>query len=727
MNCLSGNQKKSGLTYCRMVVFTLITLSILILSIYGNSFHCSWHFDDVPNITENSKLHMTEISWNSLKSAIFSDRNNPNMPYRPVSCLSFALNYFFGGLNVAGYHLVNILIHLATSIFLFLFVYGTLTLPILRKKYSSNAYPIALLATVLWAINPIQTQAITYIVQRMASLAAMFYIIGMYCYLRARISERSAKKVSFFVLCFISFCLALGSKENAAMFPMSVLLYEMLILQHDPAIFFRKNLLKFIAVLCLTLSIGLVYLQIKTGNPFSFLHGYENRAFTLGQRLLTEPRIILFYISLLFYPMPNRLNIAHNITISTSLFHPISTFFSILIIAGAIAGAIFLSKKRPIISFSVLFFFLNHVIESSIFPLELVFEHRNYLPSMFLFVPVAMFLHYLLDTYATKKAMRSIVSAFIILVIVGLGHSTFMRNFTWKNEKSLWIDAADKSPNLFRSHHNLAKYYQDHGQIQKAISEYHSALKKRTINNKNDKFITYYNLAKLYSDKKQYKKAVVLYKKSLHLNPSYPYAYNNLGVVMENTGRPNAAYENFLKALQLNPNSSTIHYNIGLFYLKRGKPDKAIWHLEKASKDNNYKKLCIDKLAIAYKQKGLLARAITYFKKSLKMRPNEIMDHLHLAEIFFRKGDQKSCQVEIDRFLRAIPNQEILKKEIKRFLITDDAKYMLPDPHIILSLLLAGCERRSSAMLRWQSYINETMLELKKKGGSKNFPTPSNK
>jgi len=221
------------LSHCRIVVFSIIALSLLIFSIYGNSFDCSWHFDDEPNITDNPNLHLKEITWQNLKRALFSDRNNPAYPYRPMACLTFALNHYFGGLNVFGYHLVNVLIHLISSVFLFLFIYHTLNLASLKAKYARQSYFIALLATTLWAINPVQTQAVTYIVQRMASLAGMFYIMSMFFYLKARISETGSKKIIFFILCFVSFVMALGSKENAAILPLSVFLYEIVILQED--------------------------------------------------------------------------------------------------------------------------------------------------------------------------------------------------------------------------------------------------------------------------------------------------------------------------------------------------------------------------------------------------------------------------------------------------------------------------------------------------------------
>jgi len=702
MTPFSKDHQGPRLTYCRMAVFATVSLGILIFLVYSNSFHCSWHFDDMPNITENSSLHMTDISWHSLKSAIFSDRNNPNIPSRPVACVSFALNYYFGGLHVAGYHLVNIFIHLVSSIFLFLFIYRTLNLPTLRQKYGPSAYFVALLSTVLWAINPVQTQAITYIVQRMASLAAMFYIMAMYFYLKGRVADPGTRKTFYFVLCAVSFLLALGSKENAAMLPLSLLLFEMLILQQDTLRFFRRNLLKLAIVLGMTLVVGLAYLYIKSGNPFSFLNGYGNRPFTLGQRLLTEPRIILLYISLLFYPMPDRLNIAHDITISTSLMHPVSTLFSILIIAGLIAGAVLVSRKRPFISFSILFFFLNHVVESSIFPLELIFEHRNYLPSMFLFVPVAMGLDFMLKIYTDKKTMKTILSGFIILVLIGFGHSTFMRNFAWKNEKSLWIDSAEKSPDLCRPHHNLGRYYQDHGYYQKAIQEYQKALESPFINRRDSVFVTYYNLGKIYVHKKDYKTAESFYDKALALNSDFPPLFNDMATLFDREGNPQLAHKYLIKALKLSPHDLFATFNLGIYYLRQGKPAKAINCFSRLPEnDTSFGERFPFYLGIAFKETGRLGMAAVFLRKSIQKNPKDIMARIHLAEVFLAAGKKEWAEREMVNAIDLIGNREVFQKILRDMTGKGKSQNLQPRKEVIIPLMREVLVKKSKTLKKW--------------------------
>jgi tetratricopeptide (TPR) repeat protein/fumarate reductase subunit D len=689
----SGNEsfiayKPQTLTYCRHVLFAFITLGIIVFMIYSNSFNCSWHFDDEHTITDNPNIHMKDLSWDSLKRAFHSDQNHPQRIYRPVSCLSFALNYYLGGLDVSGYHLVNISIHFITAVFLFLFIYQTLNLPLLRDRYAEKAYFIALFSTVLWAINPVQGQAVTYIVQRMASMAGMFYIMSMYLYLKARTAENNLSRFIFYFLGISAFLLGLGSKENAVMVPFSLALFEVFLLQETPWLNIRKHIKTYLIIIALFLIAGLLYVCLKDINIFEhLLAGYRDRPFTLVQRLLTETRIIIFYISLLLYPVSTRLNIAHDTDISTSLFTPITTVISLLLITGIIVLALYKSKKYPLVAFSICFFFLNHIVESSFLPLELIYEHRNYIPSMFFFLPLVMGFSAIIDYYGARKAMQYILLAFIVLYLVGLGHSTFIRNFTWKHPKSLWIDAIEKAPGLARSHHNLGRYYHDNGYRVEALSEYQKALAGRLAHRKSIYFYTYYNLGKLFSDQKDYVKAEFYYRKALEINPKFPAIYINLASIYDMNGDAESAYEYIKKAFNLYPNNPVTNLNLGLYYIKIDMPEKAIFHLERSSgsgsssRQNSY-------MGIAYKQKGLSGKAIIFFKEAIKNEPSDVMSYLHMAEIYSKKGHQDKAKKAVEKALSLmIGHESRLRETLDNLLKRTDLEKIQPDPDVVLPLI----------------------------------------
>jgi hypothetical protein len=277
---------------------TLILLMLICISIpYSNSLGNSWHLDDVANILLNTQLHLTSLSFSNILNTFFAHPDGPGRLYRPVSCLSFALNWFWGKDSTFGYHLINIIIHLLISFFLFKTILLLLNSPRLKEKYSGFELSIAALATIFWAINPLQTQSVTYIVQRMASLAALFNLLGIYFYIHGRnvTEDRKEKKIFYFFLMVVFFFLAIGSKENSVAFPLSVLLVEFIFYKDS-----KISKTKFFLFIIGSLALGLLSSSLLTEkNILGVLTaGYENRTFSLSQRFLTEFRVVSWYLSL---------------------------------------------------------------------------------------------------------------------------------------------------------------------------------------------------------------------------------------------------------------------------------------------------------------------------------------------------------------------------------------------------------------------------------------------
>ena len=693
--------KESSVSYCRKNVFAFAALFLMIVITYSNSLNCSWHFDDFINIVDNPRLHMKEITFDSVKRAICSDRNYPSFPYRPVAGLSFALNYYVGGLKVKGYHLVNIAIHFLSAIFLYLFIYRSLQLKTLQC-YGYKAHFISLLATTLWAINPIQTQAVTYIVQRMASMAGMFYIAGMYFYLRARTARDRSLFYLFLAVCFIAFLLSLGSKENAAIFPVSVFLYELLVLQDDPVSFLKKSWPTLSVCIGATFLIGVFYLYYKTGHFFISSADFKNRLFTPGERLLTETRIVVYYLFLIYYPMPNRLCIVKDFDISTSVFTPFTTFFSIVLIVSLLGLGIILARRRPFISFAIFFFFINHLIESTIFPLELYFEHRNYIPSMFLFVPVAIAIAKVLEIYRNRISMRVIIEGFVILVIVGYGHSTFMRNFTWKTEESLWLDALSKSPNLPRVHHNLGKYYADRGMKDKGIRHYQAAIRLKRGSARETDHLTYYNLAQIYLADKKYEKAAQLLRKALKIQPRFSDAYNALASISIKKKDFDLAYDLVIKSLRYNSVNIGAYNNLALILMEKRQFEKALRVLKKAYELDEDNFITTVNLGIANKLLGRFRTALKQFRVALRRNPNEFFTKLQVAETYVYMGKPRLARAILESIVDSMQPEQIrdkLQKEYSEYVVS-----ILPDKKILFPIFKQVLEERGK---RYQKVAKE--------------------
>ncbi len=456
------------------ILNAILLIAVAIFFIYSNTFHASWHFDDEPNILLNSKLQISELSIEQLRQAMSANPVSPESGklYRPLPCLTFGLNWYFGQDNVRGYHAVNTAIHILTAWLLFL----TLRL-LLHLHYEDEDSRLieaaALLGALFWALAPIQTQAVTYIVQRMASMAAMFAIAAIYAYLRGRRAANGNGKSLWYLLCLLCFFAALGSKENAILLLPSLALVEFSFFRHQ--ITKRQIILSALAAVLALIAAaffvrhGLGLAPFSFSNPLSFLDSYSNRSFTFSQRILTQPRILLMYLSQIFLPVADRLSIEHELVLSTSLFSPWTTLPSIAVILSLIGGSLFFLKKYPLLCFPILFYFLNHAVESTILQLELVFEHRNYLPSLFLFLPLGVLTARILHGTPSQPAFRRAAAAVCAtLFLIVSGHATYTRNMAWATDETLWTDAIKKAPNSARAAGHLGEWYRKRGQDETA-------------------------------------------------------------------------------------------------------------------------------------------------------------------------------------------------------------------------------------------------------------------
>jgi tetratricopeptide (TPR) repeat protein len=306
---------------------------------------------------------------------------------------------------------------------------------------------------------------------------------------------------------------------------------------------------------------------------------------------------------------------------------------------------------------------------------------------MFFFLPLVMGFSALLDNYQTKRSMQVILLLFILLLLVGLGHSTFMRNFTWKNPKSLWIDAADKAPLIARPHHNLAHYYQGKGHYDKALFEYQKALESRMANRKNMYFTIYYNLGKLYADTKNYEKAEIFYKKALKIKPNFPALQNNLATLYDRQGKKAKAFRYLKRSYWLDPSNAVVNMNLGLFFLKKHMPDKALFHLEKSKSPellNNY----YGYMGIAFKQKGQSGKAITLFKEALRANPEDIMSSLHIAELYSIMGHPDEADKAAEKALSKMAGDMTRFHQVLHDLYNKDGMENIhPDPDVVLPLV----------------------------------------
>src|SRR4030042_639424 len=216
----------------RQLFFRHLIAAVLIAGVallaYSNTFHVPFHFDDRPNITENPNVQIKVFTWDRIERLV---KNTYKETVRVFSYFTLALNYYFGGFNVFGYHLVNFVVHVASGIFLYWFLMLTFNLPSLREKYGPISYKVALFSSLIFISHPIQTQSVTYIVQRMASMAGMFSLFSLVLYVKGRLSF-GRRRYFYFGGTILTYLLGVLSKENVAILPFFIGLYEFYFFQN---------------------------------------------------------------------------------------------------------------------------------------------------------------------------------------------------------------------------------------------------------------------------------------------------------------------------------------------------------------------------------------------------------------------------------------------------------------------------------------------------------------
>jgi len=630
--------------------------------IYSNTLNSPFVFDDIKAIKENHFIRTEELSWRNIINAATGYGKS-----RPVSNLTFAFNYYFGRYNVVGYHLVNILISIINGILLFFLLKITLTIYsrqrfVASKLDSFTVTSVSFCTALLWLAHPVQTQSVTYIVQRMNSMGAMFFILALLLYAKGRLSQHRASQISdiqdknerqkkhssycyyWFLGCALAGVLAFGSKESNASLPFFIFLYEWYFFQ-DLDMNWLKRSLKYIVLIAILFGLfALISLGLEPLEKLKSLRDFSAGQFTMDQRLLTQTRVVVYYLSLLVYPHPSRLNLDYDFPLSYSLIDPFTTLPALIIIVGLVILGIYLAKSQRLISFCIFWFFGNLVIESSVIPLALIFEHRLYLPSMLLFlIPVTLGYRYI--------KLIWLRAGLLCLAVVVLSVWTYQRNQVWENELTLWTDVVKKSPNKARPQVNLGLVLANQDRLDEAIQHYIKSIQL------DPNFAeTYNNLGVVLKNQGKLNEAIQHYRKALQINPTYADAHNNLGVVLEKQGKPSEAKQHYRKALVLNPNHLSALNNLGNVLSKEGEANEAIEHFRRALQLDPDNSKVHNNLALVLVEQGQPNEAIRHYRKALELNPDNDEAHNNLALILAAQGKTHEAVGHYRRALQINPN-----------------------------------------------------------------------
>jgi protein O-mannosyl-transferase len=544
-------------------IFLIVFVGILV---YSNSTNCSFHFDDRITIIENQQI--TNLSN-------FTNINYWLHPARQISYLSFALNYHFNKLDVFGYHVINIIVHILTGIFTFLLIKLIVHLNNSKNtKFNKYKNWIALFSALFFMVHPLQTQAVTYIVQRMALMAAMFYIISIYLYAIGRLehSQKSntLKALTFYVLALFSGMLGVMTKENAATFPFAMLLFEFFFIRDKEDKICKNYIIFSLSTLVL---ICVVYLIL---NPTILLSSASEGINISGiDYLINEFVVIVRYLQLANFPINQCAdygNIIYGFPFIKS-FWRLDIIGCCLFLVGLIVLAIFLYKKNKALSFGLFWFFLTLVVESSIIPIaDPMFEHRMYLPMLGIGLLLISTLFLILNR------LRPIyVFSFLSVIVITLGIACYSRNEIWKNDLTLWTDVVKNASYNARGYYNRGLVRKELGDEEGAKQDYTKAIELKP-----DYSQAYNNRANIEANFNDNEKAMEDYNRAIELDPKNAFAYKNRGKIKIDKGDKVGSLQDLNRSIELKPDYAEGYNGLGYYFFILKDFKKSISYYEKA-------------------------------------------------------------------------------------------------------------------------------------------------
>ena len=451
--------KENIINFALLLSSLIFTFGLYYPGLFGN-----YVFDDPANILENSQLAITSLDYASIRAAWNSGDAGPLK--RPISMLSFALNHYFTGFNPYYFKLTNLIIHLINGLlfyYLSLMLFYWLAEQYQQLKLKYVPY-LAWLVCTIWLIHPLNLTSVLYVVQRMTSLSAFFGLLALLVYTLWRIRTSSIVMTGLSWLTIIlALCSSLLSKESGILFILLLSWLELIIFQaknlRGKSIYVGK--IKLLYLLWFSIFLAFLYFLYLLP-PYLESTNFLRRDFTLQERLLTETRVVIFYLKMFFYPLLPDLSLYHDdFIISKSLWQPITTLYSLIFLSVISLACIFFIKKHPLFLFAWGWYIISQLLESTFISLELVHEHRNYFGIMgFIFIAI----YYLALTDNNK--IRPFIYILGFIYTANLALTTWQRSEIWSNLVDHATYEAVTHPRSDRANYQLARIYMNLMQLQ---------------------------------------------------------------------------------------------------------------------------------------------------------------------------------------------------------------------------------------------------------------------
>lgn len=622
---------------------------------YATSFKGAFIFDDNYYLMINAPV-IQNISWQTLAS--------PATISRPLIGLSLAINYAISGMNPWSYHAFNLLVHLLAALTLFGIVRRTLLSEKLNQRFGRQANLLALAVALIWLVHPLQTQSVTYIIQRCESLMGLCYLLTLYSAMRSFTAEKKERWVMAAIVACVCGMLA---KQVMITAPIVVLIYDYLWVSDSlkAALVNHKKLYAGLA------STWLVLLAVLLASPVNQTAGFAVQTIAPLDYFKSQFQVIVYYLRLALFP--NALCIDYGWQKAESV-KQILPFAAMVV--GLQVATLWALWRRKGASFLGIWFFGILSLTSSFMPFEdLIFEHRMYLP-LAAIVTAVVLCAYVFANQVMEKFSSSVSSPkeigygaamlFLTTIVVLFGYLTAERNLDYQSEIAMWRDVIKKRPDNLRAYNNLGVELLNSRNLDEAEMLFAEAVRRKP-----DYTEAQYNLGRVLLRRDNLEEGKAHLLTALQIKPDYEDALFKLGQAYAVQDQLDQAQAHLLQGLKVNPHSAVIAYNLGLVMERQGRfldaaktydwvaqvqPNAyepfarlafilatqddvnlrntggAVQLAQRAVQlSKNQNPVCLDGLAVAYAEAGQFAEAIETAKQALELATAR--DDKNLSEI----------------------------------------------------------------------------------------------
>jgi tetratricopeptide (TPR) repeat protein len=606
---------------------------------YANSFNDAFILDDIKHVMANEGIRQLLPITNHLTTR------------RPMVELSLAINFAVSQYQTWSYHAFNLAVHLLAGLVLFGVIRRTLLREPLRRRFEHDAPWLALAAALLWVVHPLQTQSVTYIIQRGESLMGLFYLLVIYCMVRGVGSSRAW---TWYVAAVVACALGMASKAVMITAPIVALLYDRIFLGGS----FRQMLrqrwglyLGLAATWGVLLLCGVAQGVLNPNPPGPAAVGFGYKGITPIEYLLTQPEVILHYLRLGIWPHP--LCLDYEWPVEHDLLGIIIPSAVIVVLLAATAWGLW---RRSAVAFLGAWFFLILAPTSSFVPIkDVAFEHRMYLPLAAVIVLLVVGGDRLLRLAMSSKALpvgaaRGIGAAVVLALVCAASYGTLQRNRDYRSAVAMWSNVVAQHPDNARAQNDLGIALRRAGRVEEAIECY-----RRAIDVDPEGEAGWSNLGKALAQLGRYDEAIEPYEHSLAIDPDHALVWNSYGVALQRLGRLDEAMQAFRRSLEADDTLALPHRNLATILTNRGRIDEAIAELRRSLELDPNDHEAHYMLASLLEQQGEYHEAIDHYQKALRLKRDYADAGCNLGNVYFKLGDLDRAMAMYEAVLRADP------------------------------------------------------------------------